>query len=192
MFQTQLYAGVNAAVLALYLSLLDSDEDKSAFAQLYEAYERKMYAVAISIVRSQALAEDVVHDSFLKIIRHFEKCRSMARNERESWIVILTKNTARDALRSRRLLADPEEAGEPASAFDVDSEVAYHDLISAIRALPDNDREVLERRYVLGWGNADIARQLGLTENAVAARLFRARARLQKMLGEGGDVHAAE
>ena len=57
--------------LLFYLLLLDSDEDKSKFEQLYIAYRDLMYYVAYKILRAAQQSEDAVHTAFLKIIKRF-------------------------------------------------------------------------------------------------------------------------
>lgn len=51
--------------------MLDSDEDKSKFEQLYIAHRDLMYYVAYKILRDAQLSEDAVHTAFLKIMKRF-------------------------------------------------------------------------------------------------------------------------
>ena len=55
--------------MLFYLLLLDSDEEKSRFEQLYIAYRDLMYYVAYKILRDVQQSEDAVHMAFLKIVK---------------------------------------------------------------------------------------------------------------------------
>lgn len=55
--------------------------------------------------------------------------------------------------------------------------------------MPENYRAILEMKYVLEYSNAEIARAMGISENAVAARLYRCRDQLKKRLRQEGFVY---
>ena len=60
-------------MLAIYLSMLETNEEKNQFEQLYIKYKQDMYAVAYGILKNKEDAEDAVHQSFLKIADTFSK-----------------------------------------------------------------------------------------------------------------------
>lgn len=177
-------------MLLFYTALFDEDDDKVLFTQIYQTYERIMFSVANSILHSQQKSEDVVHDAFLKIIKHFETVRKLPRHELKAWIVIIVKNTALDMRRKEQRWTDfPEDWDISASAAAVDSaesDAAYVRLVELIRAMPDDCREILELKFVLEWSNGEIAAQLGLSNEAVAARIYRYRRRLIQVLEREG------
>ena len=53
--------------------MLETEEDKDIFIQLHDEYSGAMYNRAYSILRDIALAEDVVQESFIRILKNFEK-----------------------------------------------------------------------------------------------------------------------
>lgn len=104
-------------MLLLYIEQFDDERDKRLFAAMYERYERKLYAVALSILQVPAQAEDAVHDAFLKVIKHFDRAKEIPRQKIEGWLVIIVKNTALDMLRKARNSTSIEEL------WDVPSDV---------------------------------------------------------------------
>ena len=58
-------------MLAIYLSMLETNEEKNQFEQLYIKYKQDMYAVAYGILKNKEDAEDAEHKSFLKIADNF-------------------------------------------------------------------------------------------------------------------------
>ena len=53
-------------MLAIYLSMLETNEEKNQFEQLYIKYKQDMYAVAYGILKNKEDAEDAVHQSFFE------------------------------------------------------------------------------------------------------------------------------
>lgn len=55
-------------MLAFYVSMLDTEEQKDKFAEIYTTYYGMMYQVARSITRDDKLAEDALHETCLALI----------------------------------------------------------------------------------------------------------------------------
>lgn len=176
-------------MLLLYIEQFDDERDKRLFAAMYERYERKLYAVALSILQVPAQAEDAVHDAFLKVIKHFDRAKEIPRQKIEGWLVIIVKNTALDMLRKARNSTSIEELWDVPSDVTPEGESEYNRLVAVIRSMPENYRAILEMKYVLEYSNAEIARAMGISENAVAARLYRCRDQLKKRLRQEGFVY---
>ena len=58
-------------MLLIYISMLDSDEDKHIFIELHDEYSQLMYRIAYGILRDSSLAEDAVQRKFYKDIKKF-------------------------------------------------------------------------------------------------------------------------
>lgn len=168
------------------LTALELETDRALLQQIYDQYEPRMYRVALQVLKSSALAEDAVHDAFLKLIKHFSEIRKISCKELEPFVVIIVKRTALDLLKQEKRLTSLEDGWDPRAGSGPETETAYHRLVELIRSMPDTYREVLELRCVLEWSNKDIARRLSLSENAVAVRLMRGKALLQNKLEQEG------
>ena len=59
-------------MLTLCLMLREGEEDRALFVRFHAKYEKKLYAVALKILGSGALAEEAVQESMVKIAVHFE------------------------------------------------------------------------------------------------------------------------
>ena len=76
------HKGGMAEMLPIYLSMLDGDDEKSKFESLYLTYRKLMFHVANGILNDEGLAEDAVHQAFLKILENFDKVRNfLSQNE---------------------------------------------------------------------------------------------------------------
>ena len=157
---------------------------------LVAAYSGVLYRVAFSVLRNTAEAEDVVQDTFVRVL---EKRLSLGEvREFRPWLVRITWNLALD--RKRRVPVEQMDAlfAEGLVAKDVAADVALDDVQQITRvlremdALPKGERYVLLLSAVEELGTAEIGAVLGKSESAVRALLFRARTRLKERLAKGG------
>ena len=171
-------------MLAMYLSMLETPEDKERFTRLYEAWEKKLYAVALHILRNPSQAEDAVQQTWLRLLQRWEQVSALSRDEAGGYAVTVVKNAAIDLLRKEQRAVQFSEAWEAPSREDRAEEYDY--LVSMIRALPDGYRRILELKCVEEETNREIARRMGLNESTVASRVQRGRAMLRERLEREG------
>lgn len=81
-------------MIYIYLSILESDEEKHYFEDIYINYKQKMFGIAYSILHNVQDSEDAVHQAFLKMADNFQKILSIPRQELPSYIVIIIRNTS--------------------------------------------------------------------------------------------------
>ncbi|MDR2157264.1 MAG: RNA polymerase sigma factor [Clostridiales Family XIII bacterium] len=187
-------------MLAIYLAALETDEEQDAFARLYEKRRYHCFRAALRITRSEELAEDAVHEAFLAAMRTKVKFFALPRNKQDSRIVIMAKNKAIDIMRGKFRSALPlDEIGEidgnaaPGNG-GIDFLLAYEEsmdrLTQCVSKLDEIHKTAFEMRYALDMANGEIAAELGMTANAVAVRLNRARAALRKIIDREGIYDA--
>lgn len=172
-------------MLVYYLGLLDSDEDISLFNFLYEKHFTEMKRTAMYVLRSSALAEEAVHESFLKIIKDLENLKIRTADARKARIITITYNTSIDFLRKERRYVELCEDITTDPLNDTWDQLQYNSLVDAIKALPEIYRDIMIKKCVLGWTNRRIAQELNLPEGTVSTRVKRARNMLAKQLKEG-------
>ncbi len=83
-------------MLSFYLTLIDTEAEKSKFEQLYLIYRQMMFFVAKQILEDSYLAEDAVHQAFLKIIDHFDKIGEIDCPKTRGFIVTIVQNQSID------------------------------------------------------------------------------------------------
>lgn len=105
-------------MLSAFVSLLEQEEDRILFSQIYQSYQRGMYAVALHFLHDPSSAEDAVQDVWVKIIEHFPVCKEIPCKEREFWIACIVKNTALNMLRHQQYQAAEEPAPVASGAID--------------------------------------------------------------------------
>jgi RNA polymerase sigma-70 factor (ECF subfamily) len=182
-------------MIAIYLSMLDTEEDKQTFTEIYEQLKLPCYHVALKITNNTAMAEDAVHNAFLAVIRHKEKIFQMTCGKRKSQIVIITKNKAIDILRNEKLhnhsLIDEADEAELAFDFDIsrilETQELYEHLKNCIASLSERYKSVIELKYIHDMGNQEIAELLGITPKTVSMRISRAKAMLLEIMKKDDD-----
>lgn len=175
--------------MLLLLALLDDEADRALFLEFHARYERKLYAVALNILKSETLAEDAVQDAMLQIVLHFEDFKKIYQrgcNEIGPWCITVVKKAALYILRRERRSESLDKDWDTIAPEDVEKESAYHHLIALIFDMPEQYREVLELKLILEWSNQEIAAALHLTAGAVGTRIQRGRALLIKRLEQEG------
>ncbi len=138
--------------------------------------ENRLYRAALAILGSRQEAEDAVQDAFL---RYLERAPEDLEDP-AAWLMRVLVNRCRDLLRARQTrqtLPLPDDLPAPGPEERTELEELY--------ALPPKDRALVHLFYYEGWSTAQIARGLGAPEATVRTRLFRARARLKKLLTDG-------
>lgn len=167
-----------------------------AFARVYDRHRDRVFRHGYGLVSNVADAEDVLAVVFLEAWRRRESVR-LVNGSVLPWLLVASTNTARNVRRSTRrysaLLAKlPPGDDHPDHADSVDDGEA----LTALRALPLKDRQVLTLCAIQGLTDADAAKVLGVRPGTVRVRLLRARSRLAGQLSNHsirpvGEPHEA-
>ena len=153
--------------------------DQEAVRFLYVKYAHNIYGYVCSIMRDDHEAEDVTQHVFAKLITAIGKY-----DDRGvpffAWLLRLARNVAIDHLRANRLT--PTE-----NVIDVDTGrrpdfERTHTVKDALATLPEEQREVVILRHVVGLSPTEIADRMGRTEGSIHGLHHRGRRALQREL----------
>lgn len=171
-------------MLALYLSALETQEDKDKFEQLYLQYKQDMYKAAFYVLKNELDAEDAVHQSFLKIADNFTKLSHFSCQEIKPYLVIVCRNTAIDMYRANRRRSEKSTYIEVNDIPDVEifENEDYSDLYAAIKKLPKIYKEVMFLLDYMELPAKEAAKLLNISTALVYKRISRARALLKEKL----------
>ena len=179
--------------------------DEEAFTALYRRRQGGVYRFALRMSGSEALAEDVVQETFMVLMRdggNFDP----ARGSLAAYLYGVARNHVLRAFeRERSLVPFDEEADESAGAphenllarqdplGDLTRGEAVERLRLAVLALPPHYREALVLCELEEMSYAEAAAALGCAVGTVRSRLHRARAMLaEKLRGRRAEGGAAE
>ncbi len=185
----------NEGNLTFYLAMLETPEQKSKFEDIYTNYRGLMLYTAYQVMHDYQLAEDIVHEVFVKIIKKIDYVHSEDCNQLKSFLVTSTKNQAIDFLRKgKREQAEDEPAArleqEGSYAESTEKIVASRDNIQRILAVVEKLNESYRRPltlWVQGYSTQDIAALLDLSVGNVKVRLYRGREQARRLFEQEGN-----
>jgi RNA polymerase sigma-70 factor (ECF subfamily) len=173
------------------------DHARDAFADLVAAHQRPATRLALYLLRDVTEADEAVQDAFVKVFTHITAYREDL--PFEAWFTRILANTCRDRKKARRRRERWEVVGldrhpeygarvETAPALTPSPEEALlgnerrQELLTAIDALPERQREVLLLCHAEGQSPREVGALTGLNESTVRVHLFRAMRKLRAAL----------
>ncbi len=154
--------------------------DREALRALYVRYSDNVYGYVCSLVRDDQEAEDLTQHVFMKLITVIVKYDDRG-IPFSAWLLRLARNVAFDHLRRRRPTPTEEVFGADAHV-DEDARDRARDLHTALASLPNEQRDVMVMRHVVGLSPPEIAEQMGRSESSIHGLHHRGRRTLQQEL----------
>ena len=173
--------------MIVYLSMIETEDDRSRFEIIYHEYKRLMFYVANRILQNEYDSEDAVHQAFLKIAERIEKIDDPKCPKTRSLVVTIVERKAIDTYRARkkqsRLSLDEEYINVPVADELEDVPARLH-FAKAMALLPTRYRELLLLKYDCGYSDQEIAQMLSMSKENVKKTIQRAKAKLSAIMDE--------
>lgn len=170
--------------MLVYLQIIETDEDKSKFEEIYQKYRNLMYYIAYKRMQHEQDAEDVVHHVFTKIAENI-KVIEPASPKTKQLVVTMVDNRATDVFRVRSRHATVMYDDELKNNFV--AEIECEDLLTeCILKLPEQQRIVIWMKYKQGYSLREIAKLLGISLVWAQKIDQRAKKKLEELYLEGG------
>lgn len=184
-------------MLAFYLSLIDNENDKIRFEEVYYTYKKQMAYLANSILHNHHDAEDVVHDVFCSVASSHIEVISKTSNENDvrTYLLRSVRNASISVLRKKKVRIDYENAKRREMAIiknddfidQVCAKTEYEKIVELIDTLESKYRDVLYYHLVLDLSVKETAEILGRETNTVRQQLLRGKNMVVAMLSEKGE-----
>ncbi|HEY6878090.1 MAG TPA: sigma-70 family RNA polymerase sigma factor [Polyangiales bacterium] len=173
--------------------------DRAAFRKLYDLYHRRVYQMAVAMLRSPQDASDVVQEAFVRVHRHLPDFQG--NSSFYTWLYRISLNLAYDQLRRRKTqrqvdyddtvgraeegtdathltpAIDGADPGRTASRKELAAKIQ-----AALATLPEHHRQVILLREVEGLSYEEIAKIMNVPKGTIMSRLFHARRKMQRAL----------
>ena len=147
------------------------------FIETYNRHVDMVYRVCYSFMKNQTDAEDMVQETFLRLLSNTKKFAD-ERHEK-AWLIVTASNLCKDTLknwwRTNENIDDYPDIPQKSSGSST--------VMEAILSLSDDYKTAVYMYYYEGYSTAEIAGFLGCPDATVRSRLSRARKQLQAMLG---------
>ena len=147
--------------------------DQSALAELYDRYSSVVYAVALRVLGDTGAAEDVLQEVFLQLWKN-PGAFDAARGSLGSWLAVITRNRAIDALRRRRPETDIEDvivSVAPDLAAEADHSRVAEKVRGVLGTMSKLQRSALEMAYFEGMTHSEIAEKTGEPLGTIKTRI---------------------
>jgi RNA polymerase sigma-70 factor, ECF subfamily len=165
--------------------------DEQAFAALFEAHKKRVYALCLRMTGDIAEAEDLTQDAFIQVFRKIEAFRGDSAFS--TWLYRVAVNTVLMKLRKRKTREVSIDEPICLESSSVAREYGGHDLhlqgtidrialIRAISELPRGYREIFILHEVAGYGHQEIAQLLQCSIGNTKSQLHKARLKIREFL----------
>ncbi|MEN9800114.1 MAG: hypothetical protein RL653_3811 [Pseudomonadota bacterium] len=169
--------------------------DRKAFQALVERYQKRVFGMALGMLKDRDEAEDAAQEVFLRVHRHLEHFKGDSAFS--TWVFRITSNVCIDAMRRKRTLGEQAEYDEGTADESVEPGVlarpflrpdeqllaaelrAQHD--AAVAQVPDKHREIYELREGEDLSYEELSARLKIPKGTVMSRLFHARDKVEKL-----------
>ncbi|MCL2747986.1 MAG: sigma-70 family RNA polymerase sigma factor [Oscillospiraceae bacterium] len=187
------------ALLGFYISVLETEQERKRMSDIYVAYQRTCLYVAKSFLEDdEFLAEDVVHNTFINLIRNKELL-DLPDNKLKALLLAIIKKRSIDLFRQKtrnstenlddyQSMPSPEESVEVQIATSED----FERLTSSLTCLNESYRSILQLKYFAELSNTKIGEYLGITNRQVETQLYKAKLMLRKAYYEDNFDDNAE
>lgn len=176
-------------MLPVYLAMIDTDEDRTKFTNMYALYGRLMFYIAYEILHDEQLAEDAVQEAFLRIAKNMHKVGEVSCPQTRNFSVIITRNVAITLKKqnSHDLETDMVVLEYRAKSDDeLFNTISQKLLTECILRLPDMYSDTLYLHHLYGYSFPEISSLLSVSVETVKKRAQRARDLLRRMIEEEG------
>lgn len=184
-------------MLQILLLAIESDKDRVFVENLFINHQKKLKAIALSMVKDEHIAEDCVQDAFLGVIKNLEKFKSLSEIDQIKYLVISIKNACINKLKKKDKtlsLTKNEEQSEERAEKEITDEtqdvfqiVITNELKAKVKecveALDEKYRDVIVLRFQMGFNGKEISEILHISEPLVRQRIKRAKEIIKKKGG---------
>lgn len=184
---------------ASLLQAIAAGRDETAFGELFRRYEQTAFCLAFQITGSPVLAEEAAQEAFLRVWTRAGTYRP-EEGEVRPWLLRIAAREALKMLRRQRkdMKAKELEGGTGAAIAESAASTASgerEELLVALRRsvseLPESARQVIALYFGAGLTQAEIGKELDLSQRAVSDRISGTVDRLRANLAKAGFAAAA-
>lgn len=173
--------------MLIYLNLIDTEEEKSKFEQIYYTYRSIMFYVAKGILKDDYLSEDAVHNAFINIAKNMDNIGEVDSNRTKGYVVVIVRNISLNMLKKQSktvAIDDFEEYTSDDTNLEevVLSKLSFDLIVEEIENLSIIYKDILYLSYVENLKTKEISKLINIDHETVKKRLQRGRKKLLENL----------
>ncbi len=185
-------------MLTVLLSVIENDNYRDKFEEIYNSYRKQMFFMARSILNNDADAEDAVHTVFLQIAKKYISAIVKIENPTDlrNYLLTAVKNTALNTLQKNNRIIQVSDIAYENNKYVSDDEFTEYiiakfeaeKVLTAIKNLDSTYKDVLYLHFVFELPPRDIAKQLNRKTDTVKKQIMRGKSiLLNNLQGEMTD-----
>ena len=182
--------------MLFYLCLVDSQDERDKFKEIYDLYKNRMLYTANQILNDHHESEDAVHNAFIAIARNIHKIKEIDSPETSSYVLKAAKNMALNLARGKnkrdkqKTIEDCVFAKSGVTTLEsLCNDENYEIIKYCILSLDEKYRDVLSLRYLNELSIKEIAVSLGRKTSTVKQQISRGKRLLVAALVKEGVVY---
>ena len=157
-----------------------ADGDHEALRIIHKYMNRQIYAVAYAVLRDFALSDDIVQETYVKIM---EKASAYEKGTNaRAWILSIARNLSIDIFRRRSFDCTSQDVEEEENRFDEGSVLFSMEVKRALDTLDDEERQIVTMKVYAELKHKVIAKILDISEEACKKKYQRAISKLRVLL----------
>ena len=177
---------MNTLELDEKLILRMAEGDNDAFRDLYQQTSEIVYGFALSILRNRHDAENIMHDTYLRVHRSSASYRPMGKPM--AWILTIVRNLCYTKLKSGEVCEDLNEYENLIHADESSQVIDRMVLQKTLDILSFEDRQIVVLHALTGMKHREIAELLDMPVGTVLSKYKRSLAKMRKELEGKGDA----
>lgn len=154
-------------MIAMYMSFIDSENDREKFEIIYHEYRKRMVSVAYSILHNNEDAEDAVHETFIRIAKNMKAIDDPRSKKTSAYVITAAKNNAINLFNKNKRACEHIFTGDIGNLTDerfyekMSLTESYKEIVNAVELLNETYRDVMYYHFVCDMKIKDIADLLG-------------------------------
>lgn len=172
-------------MIPVCIMVIENEDDRNFMATIYEKYSRLMYSEICKILKNSWQAEDVLHNTIVRLIDKVDELKSKDHSHLINYIITASKNQAKNYIRDNQKhndysfddCFDVPDKKNSREAMDLHL-IHVEDLCQLAKIwdeLDERNRYVLEGYYILEKTMPQLAAELGIKPESMRMVLTRAR-----------------
>ena len=177
-------------MLVFYLTMIDNEEHKNRFEEIYLTYKKSMLNLAFSYLKDSYEAEDAVHTAFFNIAKNMSKINSLSHNDAKNYCFKAVKNASIDMLKKKQKIKEVVLNETVACSDDLFNEICEKSSVEAIKKallqLDETYKDVITMHFLYDMSVGEISNVFGRNSSTIRTQLSRGKSKLCELLKKEG------
>lgn len=159
--------------------------NKEAFNELITFYYPYVYKFLLKLTGNPALAEDLLQDTFIKLIKNIDKYQISGKASFSTYLITIAKNNYLDYIKKENKIFEELDVNMVSTSSLEEDYLLIEDynlLLKEINKLPPGEREAIKLKYLEGYTLKEIAAIEKVESKTIKSRLYEGRKKLKEHL----------